>query len=159
MRMKALLAFISRKEAIKYVVSSDRIYDIFFYLIFTIQTFLLPSIPSGYHSPNVEGWLGFSISMAFVFLFYPLFYLRFYKHEASDFIREIVVLSVVTRFNSFFYVGCLALVQISIWSFLKFPKLPNVSLIYYLLYYVTFATLMVSCKKNSTRTKSYLKAT
>lgn len=148
-KVKKLIILISCKEVVKYVASSSGgAYDLLFYLIFTVQTSFLPSIPSGYHSPNNEGWLAFYISIVFFFLFYPLLYFKFYRHKDANFIREIVIFSVVARFNSFVYVGCIAVIQLGLWSFFKLPKLNNASLIYYLLYYATFAALMFFCKKD-----------
>lgn len=147
MNIKVLSTFIFYRETANYVMSSSKKYDLFFYLFFIAQTFLLASLPSGFHSPTFEGWLGFYISVAFVFIFYPLFYIKFYADKSSEFIREVIIFSVVSRLTSFILVGLLALIQISLWALMKLPKLASSSLIYYLLYYVVFSMMMVRCKK------------
>lgn len=146
MRLKSVFKFISLSEVSKYVESSDRSNDLIFYLFFIVQTTVLPSIPSGFHSPNFEGWLGFFMSSIFFFIFYPLFYNKFYRINPHSFIREAVVLSVVARINSFFCIGLFALLQITIWTILKLPKIPYLSMFYYMAYYVTFSAMMIYCK-------------
>lgn len=154
MGKEIFLMFFSYKSLLKYVLGEHRRYDLLFFFLFIGQVSILPSIPSGFHSPNAEGWLGFGISSVFSLFFYLGFYFNFYRGRDFHFIREVVVFSVVARLHSFFFTGGMALAQIGIWSFLGIKKIPNTSLVYYLLYYALFALIMVLFKKRCIRMKT-----
>lgn len=141
--------FFSYENLMKYVSSESRKYDLLFYLFFITETSVLPSVPSGFHSSNAEGWIGFTISLVFYFLFYPIFYYYFYRKKEINFIREIIIFSVVARLHSFLYVGCIAVGQMVLWSFFRLQKMPHASLSYYILYYVLFTLLMIFLKRRS----------
>lgn len=142
-----ILKILSCERLLKYVSNGNGKYDLVFYLFFMAQTSILPSIPSGFHSQTSEGWLGFSITAIFSFIFYPAFYFAFYRSEETKFIREIAIFSVVARFSSFLLTGIIAISQIGLWSILRLEKIPSTSLVYYIFYYALFSFLMVLYKK------------
>lgn len=146
--MSLFYLFTSHKKLVEYCRKDNR-FELLFFILFTFQTFVLPSIPSGFHSPTPEGWMGFYISTSYVILFYIFFYYSFYRsNESKDaFIREVIIFSVVARLHSFFYVGLIAFLQFIAWSFFKFPKFAFLSLIYFLLYYLIFGFLMIRYKR------------
>lgn len=132
-------------EATRYIARKDSKHDLALFLVFMGQVFLLPSVPLGHNLDNQEGWLAYIVSIVFLLSFYSFFYIRFYR-EAHTFLQDVIVLSVSSRFCSFFLVGILAVTQIGIFSFLELPRLPFASLVYYMAYYLCYGWLMISCK-------------
>jgi hypothetical protein len=145
MKDKLVQIVLSRK-ILTYASGSNTKLDLVFYLLCILQICIIPSIPTGFHSANPDGWLGFSITVIFSFVFYPIFYFAFYRIKNSQFLREVIVFSVVARFTSFVLTGILALVQIGFWKYMQLNNIPNTSLVYYLIYYGIFSALMVSYK-------------
>ena len=143
-----LLKMLLSQKIISYASSLNTKFDLVFYLLFIVQTSTLLSVPSGFHSANPDGWLGFGITLLFTFIFYPFFYLVFYQSNKSPFLREVIIFSVVARFSSVALTGVLALIQIGLWELIRLEKIPQASLIYYVFYYLIFSFLMVSYKKN-----------
>lgn len=138
----------SQVKMLRRILNIDGKYDLIFFFIFTLQTSTLASIPSGFHSAKSEGWLGFVVTLVFDLIFYTSYYYYFYRSQYVNFIREVVVLSVVSRLLSFIITGIFAVIQIGVSSLLGLNQLSETSLIYYLFYYSLFAYLMVHFKKN-----------
>ena len=144
-----LLLFLSYKNLARYIRIESGRFDFLLYIIMIIQISFLPSIPSGFHSPNLDGWIGFSITVSFTLLFYSVFYFWFYSRDKINYIREIVIISVIARLHSFVYLACIAIVQTGIWAHFKLPKPENISLIYFILYYFLFALIMIFVKRSA----------
>ncbi|MBY0516239.1 MAG: hypothetical protein K2P81_04990 [Bacteriovoracaceae bacterium] len=146
----SLLVFFSQKECARYSVSERRL-DLFYFIVFSIQTFFLAALPSGFHAPSKEGWLGYSISLIYFFLFYPLYYVKFYRMNNLGFLREAIVFSVSSRFASFFWVALMATAHnLLVFGFkLKNLEPSSPSLLYYLIYYGLFSFFMFKTKKTA----------
>lgn len=144
-----LLLFLSYKNLARYINKENGKFDFFLYIVLIIQISFLPSIPSGFHSPNLDGWIGFSITVIFSLLFYSAFYYCFYSKDRNHYIREVVIMSVIARVHSFICLACIAVVQTGIWSHFKLTKPENVSLIYFVSYYILFALIMLFVKRNA----------
>lgn len=141
-----ILRILSFEKLFRRILLKDGKYDLLFFILLLLQISILPAIPSGFHSPNPEGWLGFSITLIFSLFFYPMYYRIRYLSQSSQFIREVVIFSVIARFEAFLITGIVALFQIGLWSFLKLERISNLSLFYYLMYYVVFTFLMILFK-------------
>lgn len=141
--------FFSHRSLIDYSRDRIRKYDLLFFLIFVIQVFVLTTVPSGIRSSNSDEWYGFAVSTIFCVVFYPIIYLIFYREKEHEFIREVVIFSSVVRLHTFVFTGIIAISQMVLWSVLKLERLPHSSLIYYVIYYVIFTSLMVSVVKKS----------
>lgn len=136
----------SLNETSAFLQKDEYKYDLFFFLIFLMQTFLLTSLPTGYHSQNTDGWIAFSISLIFCFSFYPLFYYKYYRNK-KNFIREIIIMSTVVRFHAFIFSAIIAILALFVIALLKLKRPTYISLAMYVFYYLIFTGLMFRCKK------------
>lgn len=144
MLINMIKTFTSIRGVVNYITKNRKEYDLIFYLAFAAQTFILPSMPS---MPNSDSWTGFYIGLGFTLLFYPCFYFLFYKMKDSDFIREVIVLSVVSRLLSFLLVGGLALLWIFFLRAFEIFHKSKGSLVWYLLYCFVYTALMIYMRR------------
>lgn len=147
--MKNVKLFLSHEALREYISSDNKKYDLLFYIIFIIQVSILISMPVGKKIPTSQDWAGYAISSIFDLVFYSIFYFIFYFRKKSDFIKEIVVFSVVARLHSFLYICILAIIQMFLWTLLRLEKLADASMIYYIFYILLFTILMVRIKKRT----------
>ncbi|MBH46652.1 MAG: hypothetical protein CME71_00620 [Halobacteriovorax sp.] len=149
------LLFTSYDSLARYISSRSEKYDLIIYIAFLIQISFLPSVPSGFHSPNVDGWTGFSITVIFSLLFYSIFYYKYYYKKTENYIREVVIISVVARLHSFIFLACMGVLQTGIWAYYKLPKAAGISMLYFLSYYILFAVIMMLSKRKTLLLKKH----
>jgi len=123
--------------------------DFMFFIIYLLQTFVLSSLPSGFHSNTPDGWRGFYISLIFIGIFYSVFYFIFYQSikQQRNFIREMIIFSVIARIHAFIVAGSFAVAVLFIWGLFKLPRNEGISLFFYLFYYALFSLFMIRMKK------------